>query len=185
MFKTNGEKALLSICLVTMIFVGIALVNGTGKEVKAQDSPLEPAVFWYFERMPDDQYRINADELKVLLDAQKDIFILDIRNAEDYDKEHIPGAVNIPFVEVGNRMNEIPKNKPVVLYCYTGQNGGQVTALLNISGYYTRSLSSGWGGWLKELASTAAVVPAGGNASSANTVTQPIPEETVKCPTEQ
>lgn len=151
MFKTNGEKALLAVCVVTIVFMGMALVTGVGNEVKADESPVEPAVFWYFERMPDDHYRISGDELQSLLKANKEIFILDIRNAEDYEKDHIEGAVNIPFVQVGDNLDKIPKNKLVVLYCYSGQNGGQVVALLNILGYHAKSLSGGWGGWLAAL----------------------------------
>ncbi|MDK2824739.1 MAG: hypothetical protein PWQ67_1261 [Clostridia bacterium] len=149
MIKTNGEKALLAVCLITIIFVGMALVSGIGKEVKASQSPIEPAVFWYFERMPDDSYRISGEELKTLMDTNKNLFILDIRNAEDYEKDHIEGAINIPFKKIGDNLDKIPKDRLVIVYCYSGQNGGQVVALLNISGFYAKSLSGGWGGWLQ------------------------------------
>jgi len=180
MFKTNGEKALLAVCLITIFFVGLALITGVGKEVKASESPVKPAVFWYFERMGDEQYRINASELKPLLESGKDIFVLDIRNAEDYEKDRIPGAVNIPFQAVGNNLDKIPKDRPVIVYCYTGQNGGQVVALLNISGYYSKSLSSGWGGWVKEIGN-----PAIATESQVSPATVETTEEAVTCPTEQ
>ncbi|MDD2574015.1 MAG: hypothetical protein WCS98_04080 [Bacillota bacterium] len=60
MFKTNGEKALLAVCVITIIFVGITAINGLGKDVAAGDISVQSAVFHYFERMPDDLHTINA-----------------------------------------------------------------------------------------------------------------------------
>ncbi len=160
MFKSNGEKALAAVCMVSIIFISMVFVTGIGKDANASES-IEPAVLKYFERMPDDQYRMGAEELVPLLESN-DIFVLDIRNASDYEKDHIKGAANIPFAEVGQNLDQIPKDKLVVLYCYTGQNGGQVVAALNLLGYNAKSLSGGWGGW---------------GALSGST------QETVECPT--
>lgn len=151
MFKTNGEKALLAVCLITIVFISLVFITGVGKEAKATDSQVEPAVLKYFERMPDDHYRMSAGELIPLVESGEDIFLLDIRNASDYEKDHIKGAVNIPFADLGAKLDQIPKDKPIVLYCYTGQNGGQAVAVLNLMGYNAKSLSGGWNGWVSEL----------------------------------
>ncbi len=150
MFRTNGEKALLAVCLITIIFISIAALSGAGKDVTDGNVPVQSAVFQYFERMPEDLYSISANELIALLEQEKDIYVLDIRNEGYFVRGHIPGSVNIPFEEVGKSMKKLPKGKNIIVYCYNGQYSGQVVALLNISGYYAKSLSGGWDSWIKE-----------------------------------
>lgn len=80
-------------------------------------------------------------------------FLLDVREAHTqngipgYDAFHIPGAVNIPFPQVGEELNLIPKDKPVVVMCYTGQWSNQTVALLRILGYRAYSLHLGMADW--------------------------------------
>lgn len=157
MFKSSGEKALAAVCIITIIFISLVFLSGAGQSGKPSES-IEPAVLKYFERMPDDQYRISAEELVPLLESNT-VFILDIRNTFDYEKDHIKGAMNIPFAQLGQNLAKIPKDKPVVLYCYTGQNGGQAVAALNLLGYEAKSLSGGWGGWVSATGSAQGSAP--------------------------
>jgi rhodanese-related sulfurtransferase len=46
--------------------------------------------------------------------------VIDARDAAQYAKEHIPGAVNIEWRQVMAKSGDIPKNKPVLIYCNTG-----------------------------------------------------------------
>ncbi|MEO9477577.1 MAG: metalloregulator ArsR/SmtB family transcription factor [Cyclobacteriaceae bacterium] len=48
---------------------------------------------------------------------RKDVFFLDVRPVDEYEKEHIPTAVSIPIKELSNRINEVPKDKLVIAYC--------------------------------------------------------------------
>ncbi len=49
----------------------------------------------------------------------KDFILIDVRNRDGFREEHIPGAVNIPEDELENRLNEIPRDKEVIVYCWT------------------------------------------------------------------
>ena len=63
---------------------------------------------------------MTVQELKRLIDENEDIIIIDIR--ENYECED--GAiceVNIPLAQFMSRINELPKGKPVVLYCNSGK----------------------------------------------------------------
>jgi sulfur-carrier protein adenylyltransferase/sulfurtransferase len=87
-------------------------------------------------------------------DTSNDPFILSVRAPEDYAKGHISGAVNVPLANVFNPSNLalLPSDKPIVVYCYTGQTGSQVTSVLNLLGYNASNLVFGMEGWTKDLA---------------------------------
>ena len=52
--------------------------------------------------------------------------IIDIRDAADFEKETYPGAVNIYWEELAAHMDEIRKDCPVYLLCYTGQKSEEI-----------------------------------------------------------
>jgi rhodanese-related sulfurtransferase/DNA-binding transcriptional ArsR family regulator len=55
---------------------------------------------------------------EVLSRARKgEIVLLDVRPQEEYDAEHLKGAVSIPVAELGRRLHELPKKKDIVAYC--------------------------------------------------------------------
>jgi rhodanese-related sulfurtransferase len=64
----------------------------------------------------------------------KNIFIIDARDAEQYRKEHIPGAVNIDWRQVLARRAELPKNKTILLYCNSGTLSAQAGFALRVAG---------------------------------------------------
>lgn len=46
-----------------------------------------------------------------------DMFVVDVRPADEFDAAHFPGAVSIPMAETKERYTEIPADAEVVLYC--------------------------------------------------------------------
>ena len=68
-------------------------------------------------------------------DDWKKFFIIDARSTEEYSKEHIPGAVNIEWRQVLARRSEIPKDRPVLIYCNTGVLSAQAGFALRVIGY--------------------------------------------------
>ena len=69
------------------------------------------------------------------LQGRDDVVILDVREQSEYDAGHIAGVKLIPINSVANRLNEIPKDKPVIVTCRSGNRSGQVTELLRQQGY--------------------------------------------------
>jgi len=71
-----------------------------------------------------------------LVNAKDGIFV-DLRDAAEYGKGHIVGAVNIPAVKLPERMVELDKykNKPIVLVCKMGQQSGVAGKQLKSSDY--------------------------------------------------
>lgn len=44
-------------------------------------------------------------------------FLLDVRTPEEYRFSHAPGAVNIPLGELADRLDEVPRDRPVITVC--------------------------------------------------------------------
>ncbi|CBW54134.1 Coenzyme A disulfide reductase [Mycoplasma mycoides subsp. capri LC str. 95010] len=62
-------------------------------------------------------------------------FILDVRSKEAYNKAHIINAINIPFDELEQRYDEIPKDKPVYIHCRTSRSSYKAIKLLEKIGF--------------------------------------------------
>lgn len=75
--------------------------------------------------------------------------IIDIRDAADFEKETYPGAVNIYWEELAVHMDEIRKDCPVYLLCYTGQKSEEIAEELTERGYEIYSIKNGYRAWLK------------------------------------
>ena len=154
MLKNNRDKALFYVTLTVLAFMILTAIIGgwPSSNVSAKGTEeIKQAVATYYEKMPDNSYKIPEPELKKLVDSKDpNIYILDIRDNKDFVKGHIAGAQNIPFREVGSSLEKLPKDIQIIVYCYTGQTGGQTTSLLNVAGFKAKSLNGGMNnGWAK------------------------------------
>jgi len=78
----------------------------------------------------------------------QNLFVVDARDAAQFEQEHIPGAVNIEWREVIERRDEIPTDQQVLIYCDTGALSAQAGVLLRLIGYNNvRILQGGFNGW--------------------------------------
>ena len=64
-----------------------------------------------------------------------DVFMLDVREQEEYDEKHIPGITLLPMSTLENHVDEIPTDKTVVVTCRTGNRSNQVTQFLRANGF--------------------------------------------------
>lgn len=92
-------------------------------------------------------YRKTIDELQK--DA-RDKQVIDLRSEEDFEKETYPGALNIYWEELGERMDEVSKDIPVYLICYTGQKSDEIAQNLQKQGYEAYSVEGGYRAYLRK-----------------------------------
>ena len=83
---------------------------------------------------------LNKNFKQVKVDKVRDLIesgacIIDVRETNEYNNGHIKGVKNIPFSEIRNRVDEIPKDEPVYLHCRTGQRSYNVALLLQNLGF--------------------------------------------------
>lgn len=74
--------------------------------------------------------------------------LLDVRTKTEFEAGHIPNALNIPVDEIRDRMQEIPINIPIYIYCEAGLRGYLAQRILRQTGYETvANLSGGYVSW--------------------------------------
>ena len=78
---------------------------------------------------------LTAKELKQLIESGEDIYFIDVRNSGDYGRGHLPGAVNIPLSKISLKVNQIPTDKKVVLYCDAGSMATSAATYLRNKGF--------------------------------------------------
>jgi rhodanese-related sulfurtransferase len=71
-------------------------------------------------------------------------FLLDVRDADEYEQGHIPGAENIPLAELRRRLPELPRDREIRLYCAVGQRGYYASRLLAQHGFRAKNLPGGY-----------------------------------------
>jgi rhodanese-related sulfurtransferase len=91
---------------------------------------------------------ISASDAATLIKRQKDLQLIDVRTEGEYATGHLPGAKLIPVQEIGDRVAEIDKHKPVLLYCRTGHRSAIALRILEDSGFTrAKHIAGGINAW--------------------------------------
>ena len=82
---------------------------------------------------------------------EQGVSFVDVREVEEFAQARIPGATLIPLSELDRRLAEIPPDRPVVLYCRSGNRSAQAAAWLATQGYgKLMNLEGGIIGWYQQ-----------------------------------
>ncbi|OOF21281.1 CoA-disulfide reductase [Salinivibrio proteolyticus] len=109
---------------------------GSAKDV------INQAAFVATNILKGDANPIHFDELEKLTDDQ---VLLDVRNAPERENgQYIEGDVHIPVDELRGRINELPKDKEIVVYCQVGLRGNVAYRQLVNNGFKARNLIGGY-----------------------------------------
>jgi len=90
--------------------------------------------------------RIIIEEM--LLDTRNKL-VVDVRKKEDYEKETYPDAINIYWEDFMEHVDELPKDRPIYLLCYSGKNSEEIADELTEQGYEIYSVDGGYYSWLR------------------------------------
>ena len=83
--------------------------------------------------MNDDYRQVHFSQVRDLVESGA--YIIDVRERNEYELSHLNTSVNIPMSEIRQRINEIPKDRPVYLHCRSGQRSYNVCLLLKHLGF--------------------------------------------------
>ena len=112
--------------------------------IQAEANPALEAMQEYLDFAEYSDGSISSEQLRSLdLD---NVFFVDTRNKGQFDAGHIPGATNIEWRQILTRRDEIPTDKPVVLYCETGLLSSKAHFALRVAG--RDNVKVLWGGYL-------------------------------------
>ena len=109
--------------------------------------------------MMNDYMAVQEYESGIMVPQQIDQMVfeastfIDTRDAEQYEAATIPGAINLEWRQVLERIDEIPEEGKVILFCNTGSLSAQATFALRVAGRENVVvLQTGFLGWQKDAA---------------------------------
>lgn len=90
---------------------------------------------------------VRVAEAQELWEKQEAI-ILDVRTEEEYAQGHIPGVLFIPLDQLPTRIEEVPKDKKMLIICRSGNRSLEATQLLRDKGYtHVYNVTEGMSSW--------------------------------------
>ncbi|MFA5861625.1 MAG: rhodanese-like domain-containing protein [Candidatus Thermoplasmatota archaeon] len=79
---------------------------------------------------------------------RQNALIVDVREPDEWADARIPGALHIPLGQIEARVGEIPRDRPVILQCRSGnRSAGATRALLELGFTNVHNLEGGIGDW--------------------------------------
>lgn len=159
--KLFGKKVLFMLAGTMLIFTGgCGTEQGSTKvqpQVNGQSAQLN--VFSVVQQTADAYLKkpaesISAEEIfeKMILNYDSSYFIVDVRDTAAFAAGHIEGSVNIPYSMTAdpNQIANLPKDKKILVICYSGHTASQTSTLWNMLGYDAIPMVNGMGGWTSD-----------------------------------
>ncbi len=106
---------------------------------------------WYMNAQTVDKLDLwSVQRLKEAIDNKEDIYQLDVRKINDYEKLRIKDSHHIWVGHIKQNIKKIPKNKKIVVYCDSGFKSTLACSILKIHGFKNlKSVLGSMGAWLK------------------------------------
>ncbi len=96
--------------------------------------------------------KITAQEVNTMIENQEEFLLVDVRTKEEYDEEHIMGAINIPLNEIEST-TILDKESKIVVYCQSGNRSATAAKKLLKQGYLSVYDLGGIIDWTYEMES--------------------------------
>jgi rhodanese-related sulfurtransferase len=102
---------------------------------------------WIFS----DFENLSTQEAKELIESNKNLVLVDVRSVEEYEKDYIEGAINIPFSELEVTLLRVEKFKEekILVYSERGKRSIDSARLLSRNGFKVINLKGGVVFWLR------------------------------------
>jgi sulfur-carrier protein adenylyltransferase/sulfurtransferase len=113
--------------------------------VRGQESPAPKAAL----------AEVTVEELKRRMDRNESLFVLDVRNPNEFQICRIPGTVLLPLPELPGRLVELPRNREIIVHCKSGMRSAKAVQLLKENGFATVvNLQGGIQAWAEKIDSS-------------------------------
>ncbi len=95
---------------------------------------------------------VTVDEVKCRLDQGESLFLLDVRQPEEFHICRLPDSILIPMGEIPARLHELDPEQEIIVYCHHGIRSARVTAFLRQAGFpRARNLRGGIDEWSRRI----------------------------------
>jgi rhodanese-related sulfurtransferase len=140
--------------VVSIVLLVFALTLGATALASDQENGAAwEAAATYLSNLPQGFNGIREEALKAKLDSGEQVFLLDVREPNEFAASRIEGAVNVPVREVPKNLAKLPqeKNAQIVVVCASAVRSGYVAESLSFKGYTNvKHLAAGFvAGWEK------------------------------------
>jgi phage shock protein E len=142
MMLRNSKSNTLSLSLILLV-VAMLIVAGCASAPAAAPTAAPVAAQSSAAPLPAE---ISVAEAAAKRDAGA--FILDVRQPDEWNEAHVPGATLIPLDQLEARLNEVPKDKEVVVICRSGNRSKPGRDALKAAGFtQVTSVTGGLNEW--------------------------------------
>lgn len=116
-----------SVCVISVLMCIFLTACGNIADKKVSDEKGEKAMY----------EQITAENAKSIMDSGEEHIILDVREQDEFDSGHIPGAMLIPYTEIENKAETMlpDKDKLILVYCRSGRRSKIAAESLAKLGY--------------------------------------------------
>jgi phage shock protein E len=91
---------------------------------------------------------VTSGQARKLIAGKQGMLLLDVRTPEEYRQARLRGSLLIPLNELERRLREIPKGRPLLVYCAVGSRSVAAAGFLASKGYReVYNMSDGLVGW--------------------------------------
>ena len=95
---------------------------------------------------------LDPMEIKKLLDIEKDIKLIDVREKWEYEYAKIEGAENIPLSIFVHSLNNIKTDQKIIVYCHHGSRSYQACSYMVRNGYkHVTNMDGGIDAWAEMI----------------------------------
>ena len=126
---------MLALALGVCLWVGVG--SGLAMAASLPDTSLElkAAVDRTLTAIPPGFYKVDDVAGLKRLQANAQAQVVDVREPAEYGAGHIPGAINMPLRTLAQHLDQIERDRPVVLYCSSGYRSAMGVVTLHLLGY--------------------------------------------------
>ncbi|MGP0031998.1 MAG: rhodanese-like domain-containing protein [Acidimicrobiales bacterium] len=90
---------------------------------------------------------VGPEEIRARLDRGEDVFLLDVREPDEVAEWAYPIGVNIPLGQLGDRLDELPRDTTIVVACHVGGRSAVAAEALSKAGWTAENLAGGAVAW--------------------------------------
>ena len=92
---------------------------------------------------------VDPAEVKARMARGENVFLLDVRESFEVEEWAYPIGVNIPLGELGDRLDEVPSDRTIVVACHMGQRSASAAKALGNAGWTAENLTGGAVAWIE------------------------------------